>query len=267
MSLMVLSRATVLERSTPMAGAVELVLEDPGAATAAKPGQFFQIAVEAQHTILRRPYSVAWTDRRGGRIGFIFNVVGSGSAWLASRNSGDEVDLLGPLGQGFTVEAANRRAVCIAGGLGVAAFPNLVEELTGRGRPVVFLLGARNSERLLPAERLPGAELHLATDDGSAGLQGSVLQLLSSEMIAGAEIFACGPTAMLRGLVDAAERMEVPLARIEVALETPMGCGFGTCLGCVAPRREGGYLLTCTDGPCIRADRIDWARMTDPFHG
>jgi dihydroorotate dehydrogenase electron transfer subunit len=206
-------------------------------------------------------------DRSRGRIGFIFNVVGAGSAWLASLRAGDELDLIGPLGRGFSLDPGQRRAVCVAGGLGVATFPALVQELQGIGRPVVFLQGARSAERMLPASRLPGVDLRLATDDGSAGFRGSVVSLLSPGLVADADIFVCGPTPMLRGLIDAAERLELPLARIQVALETPMGCGFGTCLGCVAPRAGGGYLLTCTDGPCVRADRIDWRRLGDAFHG
>lgn len=267
MSLALRAPARVLERSIPMTGAVELVLEDEMAARAVAPGQFFQLAVEAPHAILRRPYSVAWVDRSGGRIGFIFNVVGAGSAWLASLHAGDDVDLIGPLGQGFAIEPGARPAVCIAGGLGVATFPALVAELVSIGRPVTFLQGARTGDRLLPHQRLPGVDLRLATDDGSAGARGSVVDLLSPGLAADADIFVCGPTPMLRRLIEAAARLELPLARIQVALETPMGCGFGTCLGCVAPRRGGGYLLTCTEGPCLRADRIDWEKMGDAFHG
>ena len=266
MNLAVRAKSLVLERSTPMVGAVELVVDDAEAAAAAKPGQFFQIAVEAPHAILRRPYSVAWVDRARGRIGFIFNVVGSGSAWLASLHAGDELDLIGPLGQGFSIEPGQGRAVCVAGGLGVATFPALVAELQKAGRPVVFLQGARTADRLLPSPRLPGVDLRLATDDGSRGFRGSVVDLLSPAVATDAEVFVCGPTPMLRRLIDAAERLELPLTRIQVALETPMGCGFGTCLGCVAPRLGGGYLLTCTDGPCVRADRIDWQRVGNAFH-
>ncbi len=83
----------------------------------------------------------------------------------------------------------------------------------------------------------------------------------------GVDFYACGPTPMLHALIDAARRQEIPLSAIQVALETPMGCGLGTCLGCAAPRREGGYFLTCQDGPCVHADRIDWDRITDSFHG
>jgi len=256
--------AVVVERSVPMAGAVELVLYHPPSAVAVDPGQFFQLAVSAPHTILRRPYSAAWSEPASGRIGFIFNVVGAGSAWLSVRHEGHEVDLLGPLGRGFELDSEGP-AICIAGGLGVAVFPGVVQALLARGRKVTMLLGARTAAQLLPAERFPGAEVRMATDDGSQGHHGSVVDLLAD--LSSPEIFACGPTPMLQALIDAAARREISGPSIQVALETPMGCGVGTCLGCAAPRHQGGYLLTCQDGPCMRADRIDWDRMTDQFHG
>jgi dihydroorotate dehydrogenase electron transfer subunit len=266
--------AVVVERSVPMAGAVELVLYHPPSAAAINPGQFFQLAVSAPHTILRRPYSAAWSDPASGRIGFIFNVVGAGSAWLSVRHEGHEMDLLGPLGRGFALDG-DGPAVCIAGGLGVAVFPGVVQALLARGRNVTMLQGARTAAQLLPASRFAGADVRIATDDGSAGHRGSVVDLLSNlppplwgrAGVGGIDIVACGPTPMLQALIGAAGRKEIPLASIQVALETPMGCGVGTCLGCAAPRSHGGYLLTCQDGPCVRADRIDWDRMTDEFHG
>ena len=266
--------AVVVERSVPMAGAVELVLYHPPSANAVQPGQFFQLAVSAPHTILRRPYSAAWCDPASGRVGFIFNVVGAGSAWLSACDEGDELDLLGPLGRGFELDG-ERPAVCIAGGLGVAVFPGVVAALRARGRKVTMLQGARTAAQLLPAERFPGADVLVATDDGSAGHRGRVVDLLSNlppplwgrAGVGGIDVVACGPTPMLQALIDGARRREIPLSSIQVALETPMGCGLGTCLGCAAPRKDGGYLLTCQDGPCVRADRIDWDRMTDEFHG
>src|SRR5207302_3367386 len=160
--------AVVVERTVPMAGAVELVLYHPPSAAAVGPGQFFQLAVSAPHTILRRPYSAAWSDPSRGNIGFIFNVVGAGSAWLSARGEGDALDLLGPLGRGFELEG-KRPAVCIAGGLGVAVFPGVEQALVARGRKVTMLQGARTASQLLPAERFPGADVRMATDDGSAG--------------------------------------------------------------------------------------------------
>src|SRR5438874_8038846 len=168
----------VVERSVPMAGAVELVVHHPPSAVAAAPGQFFQLAVAAPHTILRRPYSAAWSDPASGRIGFIFNVVGAGSAWLSERDDGSELDLLGPLGRGFELDG-DRPAVCIAGGLGVAVFPGVVQALVARGRKVTMLQGARKAAQLLPASRFPGADVRTATDDGSRGHHGSVVDLIS----------------------------------------------------------------------------------------
>ena len=262
-----LAPAVVVGRSMPMQGATELVVHHPPSASALEPGQFFQLLVGAPHAILRRPYSAAWADPMSGRIGFIFNVVGAGSAWLANRHEGHELDLLGPLGRGFDLEG-RRGSVVVAGGLGVAVFPGVVQALLSRGCRVSVLLGARTAAQLLPSNRFVGAELRTATDDGTAGHHGSVIDLLDGERQAGgSEIFACGPTPMLQALVQAARRLNVPLSSIQVALETPMGCGVGTCLGCAAPRVDGGYLLTCQDGPCVRADRIDWDRMRDAFHG
>ena len=226
---------------------------------------------------MRRPYSAAWADPDSGRIGFIFNVVGAGSGWLAVRHEGHELDLLGPLGRGFDLDGS-KPAIIVAGGLGVAVFPGVVGALVARGRQVTVLLGARTSAQLLPSGRFPGAEVITATDDGTAGYQGSVVDLMPVALGrfpppqgegrgGGPEIFACGPTPMLQALLEKSRRLGVPLGLIQVSLETPMGCGVGTCLGCAIARPGGGYLLTCLDGPCVRADRIDWSRTADAFHG
>jgi dihydroorotate dehydrogenase electron transfer subunit len=269
-----LAPGKVVERSIPMAGAIELTVHHPPSARATVPGQFFQLEVNAPHTILRRPYSAAWTDAATGRLGFIFNVVGAGSAWLSRLDEGDELDLLGPLGNGFDLEG-DRPAICVAGGLGIAIFPGVVQALIARGRTVVVLEGARTAAQLLPASRFPDADVRVATDDGSAGHRGSVVDLLTKYFPpaftgegqgGGIDILSCGPTPMLAALIDAARRHDIPLATIQVALETPMGCGIGTCLGCAAPRPGGGYVLTCQEGPCVRGDRIDWDQMTDAFH-
>jgi dihydroorotate dehydrogenase electron transfer subunit len=270
-SSVVVESAAVVERSAPMTEVVELVLTHPTIAASVEPGQFVQVAVGAPHALLRRPYSVAWTDPQNARFGLIFNVVGDGSAWLSTRHEGHRLDILGPLGRGFELEG-DGPAVVVAGGLGIAVFPGVAQALRMRGRPVLVLHGARTATQLLPAVRCAGADVRYATDDGSAGHHGSVVDLLqeSSAWWEGerghVDLFACGPTPMLRALIDRARRLELPLSNVQVALETPMGCGMGTCLGCAAPRRGGGYLLTCQEGPCVRADSIEWGRITDAFH-
>src|SRR5437868_4952065 len=175
-----------------MRDAVELRVHDPQAAREVRPGQFFQIGVDAPHTLLRRPYSAAWADPERGDLGFIFNVVGAGSAWLARLDDGDELDLLGPLGRGFDLDG-DRPAICVAGGLGVAVFPGVVAALVARRRPVTAFLGARTAAHLLSSQRFAGAEVRIATDDGTAGYRGSVIDLLSKRPApAGDDVFACG---------------------------------------------------------------------------
>ena len=263
-----ITRATVVERSTPMQDAVELVLNHPEAAAATRPGQFFMLGVGAQHSLLRRPYSISSVDKAKGQLTFLFNVVGSGSAWLGEREAGQSVELLGPLGKGFTIEDNDRPAVCVAGGLGIAAFPALIGELVRLGRPVRLLYGARTARRLLPLERFRGVSVSLATDDGSTGVRGTVSQLLRDAFDDDSiDVFACGPTPMLLELVKQAGARGMDVNAIEIALETPMGCGFGTCLGCAVPASGGGYLLACQAGPCVRAGLIDWKSVVDVFHG
>src|SRR2546421_4084267 len=186
-----------------MRDALELRVHDAQAAREVRPGQFFQIGVGGAHTLLRRPYSAAWADPGRGNLGFIFNVVGAGSAWLARLDDGDELDLLGPLGRGFELDG-DGPAICVAGGLGVAVFPGVVAALLARRRPVTVLLGARTGAQLLPSQRFTGARVLQATDDGTAGHRGSVIDLLSKFSAPGWDGFTCGPTPMLQALVQRA---------------------------------------------------------------
>jgi dihydroorotate dehydrogenase electron transfer subunit len=265
MSIAALARVTVVERAAPMEGAVELLIVDQEMSSTAQPGQFFQIGVEAPHTLLPRPYSVATIDRRSGRLGFLFSVVGAGSAWLSSLRPGDRVRLIGPLGQGFA-PSQDRTPVCVGGGLGIAPFPALCAALVAAGRRPLLLQGAREAARLLPDRWFAGSRVLTATDDASAGRPGSVVGLLETVAARDQEWFVCGPTPMLQSIVRLADAIGLPHDRIQVALETPMGCGVGTCLGCATPAAGGGYLLACQDGPCVGADRVDWSRVEDAFH-
>ena len=117
--------AVVVERSHPMLGGIELVVRDLQAATEAAAGQFFQVGVQAGGSLLRRPYSVAWTNPESGLLAFLFSVVGRGSAWLADREPGHTLTLVGPLGRGFELEGSGP-AICLAGWLGVAPLPALI---------------------------------------------------------------------------------------------------------------------------------------------
>jgi dihydroorotate dehydrogenase electron transfer subunit len=249
--------ARVIERLEPMAEAIELTVEAPEVACAAKPGQFAQILPDG--VLLRRPFSFHRIDPGRGTVGFLFQVVGAGTAALARLRPGDSLDILAPLGRGFRLDAGVRRIAIVSGGLGVAAFPPLLDLAAAGGVEVDWLHGAGTAARLYPDP--PGVGAHRATDDGSAGQRGRVTELMAPLLPQVQQVFACGPTAMLVSLARQLEGWEGD--RAQAALETPMGCGVGTCLGCAVPAASQGFRLACIDGPVVPFAIIDWMRMSE----
>jgi dihydroorotate dehydrogenase electron transfer subunit len=267
-------------------GVYEITAHLPHLAATVKPGQFAQLRCGPGHApLLRRPFSVAWSD--AGTCTFVFDVVGVGTALLAQLEPGDQLDCLGPLGSGFSLDAVGRRAVCVSGGLGCAPFPILARALRDRGvEDVIVLNGAASAERLYPAERFQHGDGAIrileATDDGSAGHHGYVTELVAGVLDGAAALFACGPNPMLAALATVLDRQ--PAGRrpmtVEASLEAAMGCGFGTCLGCALPvRNDGGrayypaksaisrgprkWALCCTDGPVMAMGAVDWAALLE----
>ncbi|HUY60570.1 MAG TPA: dihydroorotate dehydrogenase electron transfer subunit [Candidatus Dormibacteraeota bacterium] len=245
------------------AGSWELVLACPEIAARARPGEFLQVQVDpAPVPLLRRPFSVCWADPASGALGIYFGVTGIGTARLAGLAVGDAVRVLGPLGRGYTLPPGPATTLCVAGGLGAAPFPFLARALTAAGATVRWLNGAASADRLYPIERL-GAPVTAAvvTQDGSRGRPGVVTDILPG-LLAGADrVYACGPNPMLAAVADVCAAAPTPVA-LEVSLEAPMGCGFGTCLGCALPVRGPEALaLCCRQGPVLPADAVDWPAL------
>jgi dihydroorotate dehydrogenase electron transfer subunit len=219
-------------------------------------GQFVNIKVdETTVPLLRRPYSVYHTH--GDQVDLIFNIVGKGSAALARRRPGESIDVLGPLGVPFGLEREDyTTAILIAGGLGVAPMPVATVALRRLGKGIVTLLGARTASHIVDAHL---DNVRIATDDGTRGLRGTVVDLARELLTDGGahrrRIFACGPTAMLRALATLAIERAIPC---EVSMEGPMACGFGICQGCPVELvgDEKRYALMCKDGPTFDVTRI-----------
>jgi dihydroorotate dehydrogenase electron transfer subunit len=219
-------------------------------------GQFLNIRVEdATDPLLRRPFSAY--RREGENLEIVFNVVGKGTALLSTKRAGELIDVLGPLGVPFGLSTADyETALLVGGGLGVAPLPIATEELREAGKPILTFLGARNAGQLVPHHL---EDPQIATDDGSAGFRGNVVELLSSilshQPVSRPKIFACGPTAMLRALAEFALKHGIPC---EVSLEGPMGCGIGICQGCPVELagEEKKYALMCKDGPVFDVRKI-----------
>jgi len=250
-------------------GLVELGVRLPHLAATARPGEFAQLRCgPGPVPLLRRPMSVARVD--GDRCAFVFERVGVGTRLLAAMRPGDRLDVLGPLGIGFTLPPAARRVLCVAGGLGCAPFPLTAAHALAAGvSEVVVLHGAATASRLYPAQRLRGGNPRVrvveATDDGSRGHHGLVTELVAAEVDAGVDaVLACGPNPMLAALAAVLDGLHGVPAVVEASLEAPMGCGFGTCLGCALPVHDGAgaaWALCCREGPVMDVQRVDWAAL------
>lgn len=228
----------------------------PEIAASIRAGQFLNIKVaEDYDPLLRRPFSAYRTDE--GHVEVIFNVVGKGTTLLRKKRTGDFLDVLGPLGTPFSLDDPSfTTGVLVGGGLGVAPLPIATAGLKAEGKQVLTLLGGRNARQVVQ-EHLDHPLL--ATDDGSLGFRGTVVDLLRAELsrrsVPAPKIFACGPTPMLRAVAEFARTNRIPC---EVSLEGPMACGIGICQGCPVELTgdEGKYALMCKDGPVFDIERI-----------
>jgi NAD(P)H-flavin reductase len=207
---------------------------------------------EDERPYLPRAFSVA--RRRIGESHFLLEDVGPGTNRLCELREGDGVWALGPLGKGFTPPSERRRALLVGGGVGIAPLAILQDALEAEAeREVTVLLGFRDASRAEGAALLRGAQV--ATDDGSVGHHGLLTELLSKELYrdSRAQVYACGPAPMLEAVRSMCTGRDVPA---QLALEAGMACGFGACFGCAVPKRGGGYLRVCLDGPVIDAAEL-----------
>jgi dihydroorotate dehydrogenase electron transfer subunit len=246
----------------------------PEIARRARPGEFAQIWVEESHSpLLRRPFSFSRAEPETGEIAFYLGAVGKSTRRLQRFAPGQRARILGPLGQGFTLPDCPGRSVLISGGLGAAPFPLLAQQLLRRGEEVAWINGARNASALYPEELVPSGveELTRFTEDGSTGRMGPVTEGLAPQVSRAQRVYACGPNQMLAALAEAALKLAAA-PELEVSIEAPMGCGFGTCLGCAIPLRGsvGGdplLGLCCRQGPVFPAWMLDWERLLQqPAH-
>ena len=225
-----------------------------------RPGQFAMIAAaerwgggQDERPYLARAFSVA--RRRVGESQFLLEDVGPGTKRLCELREGEGLWALGPLGKGFEPPTERRRAILVGGGVGIAPLAILQDALEAEAeREVTVLLGFRDGARAEGAALLRGAQV--ATDDGSVGHHGLLTELLSKELYrdSRAQVYACGPAPMLEAVRAMCTTRDVPA---QLALEAGMACGFGACFGCAVPKRGGGYLRVCVDGPVIDASELE----------
>ena len=226
-------------------------LSCPPVARGSSPGRFLMIHCgDGFDPLLPRPMSFHRFRERNGEKQFaiLFDVRGRGTAWLSARKAGDSLSVFGPLGRGYNVNPRSQNLLLVAGGIGVAAVVALADEALAGGRSVTLLQGARSSNKLHPPALLPrDVELLSATDDGSTGHKGYIVDLIPEHLSWADQVFACGPNPMFAGMarVMREARSRKP---VQALLEEHMGCGTGVCYGCAVFTRKGAPLV-CKDGP------------------
>ncbi len=230
---------------------------------AAKAGQFISVYPHDKSALLPRPISICETDRENGRIRIVFRVAGKGTEEFSRYRIGDRIHILGNLGNGFPLEAAEgKRVLLMGGGIGIPPMLQLAKDLKTEGKAVetTVITGYRNGELFLKEDLEKYAPVYLATEDGSAGVKGNVMDAVGAYSLQGDVIMACGPVPMLRAIKRFAKENRI---EAYISLEERMACGVGACLGCVCKTKEKDphshvkNARVCTEGPVFLAEDVD----------
>lgn len=277
--------ANVVDRREPAPGIIVLGFRAPDLAVSVRPGQFVMTVVPGGE---RAALPLAVYEASDGRVSLMLVVVGPRTAAVAAMHVGAQLELLGPLGNGFDIDALGEDAGFIAGGVGVASVLLAAKAVVARGRKAHLYYGARNAASVVDVDLFTehGIGVSPATDDGSLGFRGTVVDAVkaSRERRAHTGLAACGPTPMLHAVARAASELGV---RAQVSLEEAFGCGVGACWGCVVPHevdaagapaeligtsgpaptlavaagddgRPFAYVRVCREGPVFWAHALRW---------
>ena len=252
----VFARALVVGQESVGTQIFSLLLEEKTVAALAKPGQFVSVYCHDRSRLLPRPISICEADPAAGTVRLVYRIAGEGTREFAALKTGDMVEILGPLGNGFPLEEAEgKRAFLIGGGIGIPPLVELAKRLPGKKQ----IIAGYRDELFLTQELSRRGELFIATEDGSTGTKGNVLDCIRENGLTADIIFACGPTPMLRALKAYAETEKIPCY---LSLEQRMACGIGACLACVCHTTEKDEhsqvknKRICAEGPVFEAGEI-----------
>ena len=257
--------ACIIRQDEMTAGIFSLRLGTENIAAAASPGQFVSVYCHDSSRLLPRPISICDADPQSGELRLVYRTAGKGTAEFASLREGETVRLLGPLGNGFDPEkAAGKKVMLIGGGIGIPPLVYAAKKMCGSAS-VQAVLGYRTGgsrDALFLADEFAevmGHEALIATEDGSSGTKGTVLDCIRENKVKADVIFACGPTPMLRALKAYAAENGITCY---LSLEERMACGVGACLACMCRSAEEDEHFhvkrkrVCADGPVFNADDI-----------
>lgn len=225
-----------------------------------KPGQFVHIQLPGMEGhILRRPFSVFYTEDEKRVLAILYQVVGFGSAHMTTLQPGACVSVMGPIGSGWSIPAQSHSALLVAGGVGGAPLYLQAEALQNSGIDVDVILGAQSSSALVVEDtykNLLQKELYLATDDGSRGHHGFCTDLVQDLLGERSYdvVYCCGPEPMMRIVSTMCLEKGIPTF---ISLEKRMACGIGACLSCIVETTQGRK-RSCVDGPVFNAAEVIW---------
>ncbi|HIR97695.1 MAG TPA: dihydroorotate dehydrogenase electron transfer subunit [Candidatus Merdisoma faecalis] len=223
----------------------------------ARPGQFVSVYCRDESRLLPRPISICEVDKESGRLRLVYRTAGAGTREFSGYGPGDALELVGPLGNGFPLDKGYKKVLLVGGGIGVPPMVELAKWLPGEK---MVVSGYRNGDLFLKEELSRNASLYIATEDGSAGTKGNVLDAIRENRLEADAIFACGPGPMLRALKAYAEEQGIDCY---LSLEERMACGIGACLACVCTSKDVDAHTNvknkriCKDGPVFAAGEIE----------
>ena len=227
-----------------------------------KPGQFAGLYPNDPSMLLPRPISICKWDPERGELRFVFRAAGAGTESLAAQKAGDRVDMLGVLGNGYDLsKLSGRKVLLLGGGIGIPPMVELAAALSELpGTEVTAAMGYRSSDLFLTEELQQYGRLLIATEDGSVGTKGNVLDAVRENEVRADAVCACGPMPMLRAVKKYAKEQGIPAY---ISLEERMACGVGACLGCVTKTAEVDShshvrnARICTEGPVFEAEEVE----------
>lgn len=249
---------TVLSQEELTAGIYSMWLQTETIAADAKPGQFISLYCQDGARLLPRPISLCEIDKAGGRLRIVYRVAGEGTKEFSAKKAGDKISVLGPLGNGFPLSLAEGKTVFLmGGGIGI---PPMLETAKQLDADKKIIVGYRDKSLFLKEELEQAGALFIATEDGSIGTKGNVLDAVRKQALAGDIIFACGPTPMLRAIKAFAQEQKM---ECYISMEEKMACGVGACLACVCQSKDVDAhshvhnKRICKDGPVFKASEVE----------
>lgn len=237
----------------------DMTIKEEEIAAAAKAGQFLSLYLEDESRLLPRPISICDIDKKAGTIRMVFRIAGEGTRQLSCLKEGDTIEVLGPLGNGF-FDTEDKTSMVIGGGIGIPPMLGLAKKLHAEGKKVIAVLGYRDAKNFLADEFTQVADVVIATEDGSVGRKGNVIDAIRAQGLTADTIYSCGPTPMLRGVKAFAEEAGTPA---QISMEEKMACGIGACLACVCKSTEKdehsnvNNKRICKDGPVFYAQEVE----------